>query len=241
MSLTFQPEQTPSVPWAQAYPLSKMSLSAWTKAQWKSLDKDFIRRALGRSNVVEELWQKDLSERQVLHAAAVLILLVGDEGDENGFEVVMTRRAAHLRHHAGQISFVGGRVDAGESVVEAALREAREEIGLNAVNVEILGSLPPYHTITGFDVSPLVGIMTRAAWQEQQISINADEVDEAFTVPLSVVFDQERLRVHTFTHGTHQRQFLSLTYAVHNTYFIWGASMAMLHNLDLVLRAGFLS
>lgn len=165
-----------------------------------------------------------------LRPAAVLILLLESE---HGFDVVLTVRASHLRHHAGQVSFVGGQVEVGETMERAALREAYEEIGVQPDDIDVLGELPVYHTITGFAVTPIVACMSEQAWHEQNLDIAVDEVDHVFTVPLDYLLDVANTRVHYYTWEERPRQYYSVTFG---DYFIWGASMAMLRNLDVLLR-----
>lgn len=93
-----------------------------------------------------------------LRAAAVLVPVVMRETEPT---VLLTRRTDHLHHHPGQVSFPGGRVEEhDQSPIETALRETEEEIGLHREHVELLGSLPQYKTGTGFDVTPVVGLVT---------------------------------------------------------------------------------
>ena len=224
----FNPREVPHIAWSDY-----SDMSVWTKQNWQSLNRVFIQKALMRAYDVPDLWRQDISLSADVRHAAVLVLLIECE---QGYEVVLTTRAAHLRHHAGQVSFVGGRIEAGESAEKAALREAEEEIGLNQQDVTVLGMMPDYQTITGFCVTPVVAVMTWEEWHRQTIQPDAQEVNQVFTVPLHRLFDRMHMRVHTFEYGEQSRMFLSVTY---EGFFIWGASMAMLHNLDLILRAGF--
>jgi 8-oxo-dGTP pyrophosphatase MutT (NUDIX family) len=173
---------------------------------------------------------RDIHQVNEPRDAAVLILLVEQE---EGLEVVFTVRASHLRHHAGQISFVGGAVETGEEALAAALREAREEIGLDVQPVTVLGMLPIYHTITGFAVTPIVACVSAHDWGVQNLMVDAREVDHVFTVPLSVLLNPDLVHVHDYEWENALRQYYSVTYG---EYFIWGASMAMLRNLDVLLR-----
>ena len=205
-------------------------LPAWPDRQ---ITREDLMRALAHpvQGVTEHLLRRDtlLTEAE-LRPAAVLILLLESE---QGFDVVLTVRAAHLRHHAGQVSFVGGQVEVGETMERAALREAYEEIGVQPDDIDVLGELPVYHTITGFAVTPVVACMSEQAWHEQNLDIAVDEVDHVFTVPLSHVLDVANTRVHYYTWEERTRQYYSVTFG---DYFIWGASMAMLRNLDVLLR-----
>ncbi|MDE2145868.1 MAG: CoA pyrophosphatase [Burkholderiales bacterium] len=167
-------------------------------------------------------------------AAAVLVPLVSRPG---GLQVLLTRRAAELRDHAGQISFPGGRAEPqDEGAAGTALREAEEEVGLARDRVELLGQLPAYTSVTGFVVTPVVGLVSLPPGPVA-LAIDRHEVAEAFEVPFSFLMDPAHHRRHVFVHEGGQRQFLSMPW--HGTaadgspreYFIWGATAAMLRNL----------
>ena len=237
--LIINPRDVPSVPWLEAgiaAPPALLACPNWTNAQWQDLTEQRIRSALHEADQVTHLWTHDLVSERVLTPAAVLILLIAT--DVGGYQLVLTTRARHLRHHPGQVSFVGGRLEGQETAEQAALREAFEEIHLDIARVNVLGALPSYHTISGFSVEPVVAMMAESAWREQSIRVDEREVDQVFLAPLHRVFDRNVMRVHTFEYAGFTRQFLSVTHtAAHDEFFIWGASMAMLHNLDLILRA----
>ena len=177
-----------------------------------------------------------LAERMPI-AAAVLVPLVARE---EGLCVLLTRRTDHLRHHAGQISFPGGRADPGEvDPVETALREAREEIGLDARHIEVIGALPVYTTVTAYTVTPVVALVQPPF----ALEIEGGEVAEAFEVPLDFLMTPAHHRVHVFDTPTEQRRFLSMPWQGRSAqgeaceYFIWGATAAMLRNLYRFLVA----
>lgn len=144
--------------------------------------------------------------------------------------VLLTKRAAHLNHHAGQISFPGGKIDATDTDdVFAALRETEEEIGIKKERITVLGKLKPYHVISGYQVSPIVGVLDNA----DSMQINDDEVAEVFSVPLSFFlnFDNhKRIKVER-DNKSHMVTFIP--YENHN---IWGATAAMLRDLALHLK-----
>lgn len=152
---------------------------------------------------------------------------------EQGLQVLLTQRAAHLHHHGGQISFPGGRVDATDASAEhTALREAEEEIGLLAQQVEILGRLPQYYTGTGFSVIPVVAVVH----PPYDFSADPSEVASIFEVPLSFLMDprQHQRRQIELPEGRGMRHFYAMPY---QDYFIWGATAGMLRNLFHFLRA----
>ena len=235
--LIINPREVPSVSWLEAG-IAVPTLSTfpdWPFDQWQNLTQQRIQSALHGADQVSHLWTHDLVFERSLMPAAVLVLLVASD---TGYQVVLTTRAQHLRHHPGQVSFVGGRLEGRETVEEAALREAFEEIHLDIERVNVLGALPNYQTISGFSVAPVVAVMTESDWREQNIRVDEREVDRVFLAPLHRVFDRNAMRVHTFEYAGFKRQFLSVTHTVvHDEFFIWGASMAMLHNFDLILRA----
>lgn len=172
-----------------------------------------------------------LSERTPA-AAAVLVPLV--ERDD-GLHVLLTQRAAHLRDHAGQISFPGGRAeDYDADAAATALREAEEEVGLARDHVEVIGQLPVYTTVTQFVVTPVVGLVRPPF----ALSIDRSEVDEAFEVPLHFLMSPGNHRRHVMSFEGGQRQFLSMPWRTadeQREYFIWGATAAMLRNLYRLL------
>lgn len=162
-------------------------------------------------------------QERTLTPAAVLVPLV--ERPE-GYTVLLTQRTAHLEHHAGQISFPGGRVEVGDTgPVATALRETEEEIGLNRLHVvEIAGFLDRYETITGFLVTPAVGLVTPPF----ELRLDTFEVAEAFEVPLDFILEPRHHQCRTMLYHGQQRQYYAIPYQNRN---IWGATAAMLVNL----------
>lgn len=158
--------------------------------------------------------------------AAVLVPLVERE---NEFTVLLTQRTDHLRDHAGQISFPGGRVEPHDDTHEdAALRETEEEIGLIREKVEIVGRLDPYIVRSGFRVTPVVGFV------QPPFDVVPDpfEVADVFEVPLSFVLDSENHRQESRDYDGVSRSFYVLPY---EDRYIWGATAGMLVNLSTVL------
>ncbi len=157
-----------------------------------------------------------------LRPASVLVPLIKRGPRLN---VLLTRRAARLSQHPGQVAFPGGKQDAADADArEAALREAQEEIGLERAQVEILGALEPHETVTRFLVTPFVGRVP-ASFQPRP---DRAEVDEAFEVPLDFLLDRANLQVHR----RHWRGGWRLYYAIpYGPHYIWGATARILKAL----------
>jgi 8-oxo-dGTP pyrophosphatase MutT (NUDIX family) len=163
----------------------------------------------------------DLLPPEPLWPAAVL---VGVVERASGAQVLLTRRHEQLRHHAGQISFPGGRIEAADAgPVAAALREAREEVGLRPEHAEPLGFLDPFVTITGFHVVPVVARIDPAFAPVR----DPQEVDEVFEAPLAFLLDPGNERHFEAEFAGRLRRIVEMRYG---DYRIWGATAAMLVN-----------
>lgn len=162
-----------------------------------------------------------LPQASALRPAAVLVALIERR---DGPRVLFTRRTEDLRHHAGQISFPGGRIEADDAdPVAAALREAHEEVGLGAAMSSPLGYLDPFVTITGFHVYPVVATV-RGDYVPR---LQASEVAEAFEVPLGFLLDPGNVNELEVDWQGRRRSLLEYRYDGHR---IWGATAAMLVN-----------
>jgi 8-oxo-dGTP pyrophosphatase MutT (NUDIX family) len=161
-----------------------------------------------------------------LRRAAVLVPLIDRPG---AMSVLLTQRTSHLSAHAGQISFPGGSIEPDDAnAAEAALRETEEEIGLPRDHVTLIGRLDTYVTGTGFEVTPVVGIVAVPF----PLAVDPFEVEEVFEVPLSFVLDPNNHRRMTRVFEERTRIFYVLPF---EDRYIWGATAGMLVNLAEVL------
>lgn len=158
--------------------------------------------------------------------AAVLVPIILRE---SGATLLLTQRTVHLRDHAGQISFPGGRCEAGDPTPEAtALREAEEEVGLDPAQVEILGRLPEYRTVTGFAITPVVGLVTPPL----NLRLDDFEVAEVFEPPLEFLLDHQNYQRHSLEFQGEMREFWAIPWQER---YIWGATAGMLVSLHHAL------
>jgi 8-oxo-dGTP pyrophosphatase MutT (NUDIX family) len=169
----------------------------------------------------------DLPEQRALASlpAAVLIAIT-DRADPG---VILTVRREHLRTHAGQIAFPGGRLDEGEEPVAAALREANEELGLDPALVELAGRLDEYRTVTGYVVTPVIGVVP----PELPLQPHEHEVADWFEAPLAYLLDATNQQVETAVFAGLERRYWQIGW---NGRRIWGATAAMLVNLSRRLQ-----
>lgn len=156
-------------------------------------------------------------------------VLVGATMREGRWHVLMTERSRHLANHAGQISFPGGKVEAGDaSLVHTALRETHEEIAVSPEEVRVLGALDVVASPSGFVVLPIVGIVDAGARPEA----NPDEVDRVLVLPLAPLLDPAARRRTSYTRQGRRRRVWAID---HEEHCIWGLSAAVL--VDLARRA----
>lgn len=163
--------------------------------------------------------------------AAVLIAVT--DRDRPG--VLLTQRPKDMRDHPGQVAFPGGKLDAGEDAVRAALREAHEEIALPPASVRVIGTTDRYQTGTGFDVTPVLGVVPPEATQALQA--NPSEVEAWFEAPLDLLLDRSNYtRQEVFWRGA-MRHYLEMEY---EGFRIWGVTAAIIANLSRRIDAGAL-
>ena len=182
------------------------------------------------------VWQPELMrERKFLdrapaQAAVLLGIVMRDEPT-----VLLTQRPSHMSTHAGQIAFAGGKCDEEDADAAAtALREAQEEVGLEAKHVQVLGTLPEYITGSAFHVTPVVALIEPA----MRLQLNTDEVADAFEVPLAFLMNPAHHRWHRYEYEGVVREWLSMPYQDgERLRFVWGATAGMLRNFYRFLRA----
>jgi 8-oxo-dGTP pyrophosphatase MutT (NUDIX family) len=161
--------------------------------------------------------------------AAVLVPLVRREA---GITVLLTQRTEDMPSHAGQIAFPGGRTQTEDADAKAtALRETEEEVGISRKFVQVIGEVDPYRTGTGYEITPVVGIVTPG------FTIHADprEVADVFEVPLAHFLDAQNHRIDSRVWQGRERRYYAMPYGDR---YIWGATAGMLKNLHFVLTNG---
>ena len=179
-----------------------------------------------RHVIATDIIAKRQAAGKITRAAVLIPLLL----KENGLSVLLTQRTNHLRDHAGQISFPGGRMDPEDlSPDDTALRESQEEIGLDPKRVEIIGYLPQYLTVSGYSVTPVVGLVQA---QEEYV-LDEFEVADVFEVPLHFLLDPANHQIRLWQSEQGGRRFYSIPY---ENRFIWGATAGMLRNLYHLLK-----
>lgn len=188
------------------------------------VDLDRVRRALAARGEVRT--HRLVEDGPATEQASVLVALFEEDGDT---WVVLLRRAAHLRRNAGDVAFPGGRRDPGETVVQAALREAWEEIALDPGAVEVVGELDHLVNLVGIEITPVVGVLPG---RPAALEANPDEVDAVLVVPLSELLRADRYRGEQWAPGHLMHEFDL------DEDTVWGATARILHQLlSLTLEA----
>jgi 8-oxo-dGTP pyrophosphatase MutT (NUDIX family) len=188
--------------------------------------KDRIRLAL-ESRAAEPPLAGDLPEQRALATISAAVLIAITERNEPG--VILTVRREHLRTHAGQIAFPGGRLDPGEDAVQAALREAEEELVLRPSSVEVAGAIDDYRTVTGYVVTPVIGVIP----PDLSLQPQEHEVADWFEAPLAYLLDPSNQQLQTAVFAGRERRYWQIEW---NGRRIWGATAAMLINLSRRLQ-----
>jgi 8-oxo-dGTP pyrophosphatase MutT (NUDIX family) len=179
------------------------------------------------SPAVDPPVEGDLPELRAQAAVPAAVLIAITDGAEPG--VILTVRREHMRTHAGQIAFPGGRIDIGEDPIAAALREAHEELLLNPTSVEIVGTLDQYRTVTGYVVTPVIGVIA----PDPPLTPHEHEVGEWFESPLHALLNPARQQRQTALFGGRERHYYEILW---NGRRIWGATAAIIVNLSRRLQ-----
>lgn len=187
---------------------------------------DRLRAALEAAPAAPAL-EGDLPDlRAQAEIAAAVLIAVTDRARPG---LILTVRREHLRTHAGQVAFPGGRIDPGEDAVTAALREAEEELLLPGSRVEVIGTIEPYRTVTGYVVTPVLGVIP----PDLPLEPHEHEVAYWFEAPLGFLLDPANHRRASALFAGQTRHYYEILW---NDRRIWGATAAMLVNLSRRLQ-----
>ena len=225
-SIWFNPETQPVI-----------ALDTLPSLAVEALQEDFIREAFKTlaEGQVDPYFQGQFVDNFTAAPAAIpAAVYLGLQQRKEGLSMLFTRRSAQLLHHAGQISFPGGRIDPEDSSVQAAaLRETHEEVGIDPDYLEPLGQQPIFLSSTSFAMCPVVGMIHPG----YRIEPSPAEVSEVFEVPLSTLLDP---RLHTLhqvnVDGVTYRQYFAIRWQQH---FIWGATAVIVRNFYHYLHAAY--
>jgi 8-oxo-dGTP pyrophosphatase MutT (NUDIX family) len=187
---------------------------------------DRLRAALAQPPAEPPL-EGDLPEIRAHASKNAAVLIAVTDRAEPG--LILTVRRENLRTHAGQIAFPGGRVEPNEEPVAAALREAHEEILLDPAAVELVGAIEPYRTVTGYVVTPAIGVVP----PDLPLQPHEHEVAELFETPLAFLLDPANVRRQSALLQGRERHYYEIVWDGRR---IWGATAAMIVNLSRRLQ-----
>ena len=183
---------------------------------------DRLQAALARPAPANLLPGDLVDDNQYPAKPAAVLIAVTDRAQPG---VILTVRREHLRAHAGQVAFPGGRLDPGEDAITAARREAHEELALDPSTVEVAGILEPYRTITGYTVTPVIGVIP----PDLPLAPHEPEVADWFEAPLAHLLDPATQHLRSALFQGVERHYYEIEW---NGRKIWGATAAMLVNLS---------
>jgi 8-oxo-dGTP pyrophosphatase MutT (NUDIX family) len=185
-----------------------------------------LRTALATSSDAD-LLLGDMIEHDPAEGTAAAVLIAITDRAEPG--VILTVRREHMRTHAGQVAFPGGRLDPGEDAIAAALREAHEEILLDPAAVDVIGVIEPYRTVTSYRVTPVIGVIP----PDLPLEPHEHEVADWFEAPLGYILDPANQQRHSALFQGRERHYYEIAW---NGRRIWGATAAMIVNLSRRLQ-----
>jgi 8-oxo-dGTP pyrophosphatase MutT (NUDIX family) len=180
-------------------------------------------RAALEQEPAEALLEGDMAEERLEADTPAAVLIPITDRPEPG--VILTLRREHLRTHAGQVAFPGGRIDPGEDAVTAALREAWEEIRLDPGVVQVSGEIDPYRTVTGYVITPVIGVLP----PDLPLEAHEHEVADWFEAPLAFLLDSANQKQRTALFQGRTRHYYEIIW---NERRIWGATAAVIVNLS---------
>jgi 8-oxo-dGTP pyrophosphatase MutT (NUDIX family) len=187
---------------------------------------DKLRSALERPPTAPPIAGDLPEQRAEAHIAAAVLVAITERSQPG---LLLTVRNEGLRAHAGQIAFAGGRLDLGEDAATGALREAQEELGLDPVSVRLVGAIDEYRTVTGYAITPIVGVVA----PDLPITPHEPEVADWFEAPLAFLLDPaNQLRRSALLHGS-ERHYYEIPWQGRR---IWGATAAIIVNLSRRLQ-----
>lgn len=182
--------------------------------------------AEGHARVHPGMWQDPRIEVFESFIPAAVLIAITDR-EEPG--ILFLHRPSNMRAHAGEIAFPGGRIDSGETPVEAALREAWEELGIRPEDVRVIGTSDVFRTGSGYEITPVIGIVP----PDIEIVPNPTEVAQWFEAPVDFVLDPANEMQRTIEYKGQTLRFVEIDWQGH---MIWGVTGAILHNLAKRLR-----
>lgn len=197
------------------------------KPQTDQLKSELIDEIVARCEPLSELSEFNPQQQSVTATpAAVFVPLVKRESE---WQMILTQRSSNLKHHGGQISFPGGRADPeDESLLETAVRETVEEIGIERGQITLLARLPGFLTMSGFNVTPVIGTVA----SDHRITMNPAEVDAVFEVPVRHVLNTANIQPREAFYQGRARTYHLVQY---EQYRIWGVTAEILLKLGTVL------
>ncbi len=187
---------------------------------------DRLRAALRATPVDPPIEGDDAGSRALASKEAAVLIAITDRSEPG---VLLTVRREHLRTHAGQIAFPGGRIEPDETAQAAALREAHEEVLLDPAEVELIGSIEAYRTVTGYVITPVLGVIP----PDLPLLPHEHEVAELFEAPLDFLLDAKNQRLESALLQGRERRYYEIVW---NGRRIWGATAGMIVNLSRRLQ-----